>query len=782
MKIFFSLIIVFAVAVSGKTMELKHIVTADKPTKWETKAFQEINDYVEKITGKKLKIYKYSSPNRPEHNCLFIGSAALKGGFVNRDDVKKLKIDGYLIAGKNNNAAVYGPYSAGVLFGAYGLMDEAGIKIYGEDCEVLPKQFKLPSSFKKIVNPAFEMRYMEAGFWRWNKYYRRTNVTRLGFSAQFEKEKLGELFSGQWVDPKVSFSGNGHTTKFMIPKYKYWKSNPEYFAHDKNGKLIIPHRLPHICTTNKEVKKICEKTVLDWVAEFPLTSFFFVGQEDLWGWCECPACRALDPFPGKKKGRRYAYLADRLACFVNPIAAAVKKHDSNKRILFIAYREASEPLVREKLEDNVRVVLCSSPSAGAPCKSHDLQCPRNKRFFESFKGWLKAAPGKVYIWNYCMNFKNRYSPFFPLDSMVKKLRYYHRNRIKGMFYNGAPRLFIQLFCYVQGKLLWNPDLDVRKLENEFMQAFYGPAAPAMKELLDLMRSRVNDKRDPVHQGEYSLFDPLIEPEYLKQANEIFKRAEAAVAGKPELLKRVKYEKLSAVLMPELDGGFSKDAVHKLDVLRQIAEVVNQWKLTKIKGGRTRMDALIYKKFGFNIKYSGRAWTDAPLIKELLHCKNKKQLKAFAQKVKSLIKRPQAFKQISPNRIKLLLAGFNIHGCGFGPAFYSHQCAKRIAIGALGGDLLETNFKVDRIADGKLKLTALDHDKARAVAIKILLNDHEIFKGDNKASKTKWTDLYFSVPADCLKNDNILKIKNLEKNEAMRNWIMLADAEFIFNER
>jgi hypothetical protein len=235
-------------------------------------------------------------------------------------------------------------------------------------------------------------------------------------------------------------------------------------------------------------------------------------------------------------------------------------------------------------------------------------------------------------------------------------------------------------------------------------------------------------------------------------------------------------------MPELDGGFSKDAVHKLDVLRQIAEVVNQWKLTKIKGGRTRMDALIYKKFGFKIKYSGRDWTEAPLIKELLHCKNKKQLSTFAQKVKSLVKRPQAFKQISPSRIKLLLEGFTIHGCGFGPAAYSHQCEKRIAIGALGGDLLETNFKVDRIADGKLKLTALDHDKAGATSISILLNDREIFKGDNKASKTKWTDLYFSVPANCLKNNNILKIKNLEKNEAMRNWIMFADAEFIFTER
>jgi len=567
---------------TAEAVEINQLILPESPSPWDSEAAAELGLYYKKINGKDLQIYHYGDTGCPAENGIYIGDAALKKGLVPEAEAKKIKPGGYFLYSNQANLGIYGPESAGVLYGACGLLNECGVKIYGEDCETVPEKLDFPAGIRKVVNPAFRYRPLEPGFFTWRAYYRDMKPVRLGFTAQFtESKKVGEVFFPLWLSRSSGFGESGHTMQYIIPQAKYLKTHPEYFSHDVDGKLTKSPQ-GHLCLTNPDVARIIKSTVENWVDKAPYSSFFFVSQPDMDGWCQCPNCRALDPFPGKKAdATRWTNLSDRILHCVNFVAKAVAEKHPDKIIIAAAYRSTAEAPLREIPEKNIRISLSLSAEGGNPCQSH-FDCPRNQEFMKIFEGWNKKAPGQIYLWCYCTNFENRYSPFFPNDAMVERLRFFHKNNVDGVFYNGIPRLFPQLFCFVQGKLLWDPGLDAQKLEDEFLKNFYGPAAPEMKNLLTLIRSRINDKHDPVHQGEYAGFDPIIEPVYLSSALKIFERAESDVKDKPVYLRRVKYEKLPAFLLPALDSRFFPDDNQRLDALRQLVETVQDWKIRRIK--------------------------------------------------------------------------------------------------------------------------------------------------------------------------------------------------------
>lgn len=768
-------------AVTAETMEINQIVLPENPSPWDSEAASELNLYHKKINGKELPIYHYGDAGCPAGNGIYLGDAALKKGLVPDADAKKLKPDGYLLYSNQSNLGIYGTEAAGVLYGVCGLLNECGVKIYGADCETLPGKLDFPSDINNVVNPAFFYRPLEPGFFTWRSYYRDMKPVRLGFTAQFtESKKIGEIFFPLWLSRKSGFGESGHTMQYIIPQSEYLKTNPEYFSHDAEGKLI-ENKQGHLCLTNSDVARIIKSTVMNWVEKAPYSSFFFVAQPDMDAWCQCSNCRALDPFPGKKAdATRWTNLSDRILHCVNPVAKAVAEKHPDKIIIVIAYRSTAEAPLREVPEKNIRISLSLSAEGGNPCQSH-FNCQRNQKFMEIFKEWSRIAPGQIYVWCYCANFENRYSPFFPHDAMVERLRFFHENKVDGVFYNGIPRLFPQLFCYVQGKLLWDPGLDEKKLEDEFLKNFYGPAAPGMKDLLTLLRSRINDKHDPVHQGEYAAFDPIIEPVYLENALKIFSKAEAAVKDQPVYLRRVKYEKISAFLFPALDSRFLPDDNLRLDALRQLVETVYDCKIRRIKvseGGQSA--AWLEKKTGYRLPgFSIDSDTKpVPLIRELLECKTPEAINEFARKLKAYKVKNKTYVPTADG-ISFPLEGFTTNGAGWGPSAYSYHCEKRIAIGIFGGDSVETSFPVYFSRDAELKLSGLDHDKEGVVNIQILLNGEEIFKGRNGAAKDKWTDLSFPIPQKFFKSENKLVIKDLEKNDACANWFMFSKAEIVF---
>jgi hypothetical protein len=142
-----------------------------------------------------------------------------------------------------------------------------------------------------------------------------------------------------------------------------------------------------------------------------------------------------------------------------------------------------------------------------------------------------------------------YEPFGSFWAMKQKMDFYAANGVRGIFYCGVPTNFRDLFIYVQSHLLWNPKADVDDLVDEFMLAYYGKAAAAMREYFDFLASQVQDRK--VHQMCEGANPGLVTAEFAARALAMFAKAEAAAARDRASLYRVRAEKF-CVLFADLN--------------------------------------------------------------------------------------------------------------------------------------------------------------------------------------------------------------------------------------
>ena len=101
----------------------------------------------------------------------------------------------------------------------------------------------------------------------------------------------------------------------------------------------------------------------------------------------------------------------------------------------------------------------------------------------------------------------------------------------------------EMKAWMLAKLLWDPQLDDRKLVEAFLAGYYGPAAPFIREYRDQLRSGATEPKaflpitlSPSGAG-YLTF------EFMTNAERLFDKAEAAVKDDSVLLSRVKVARL-----------------------------------------------------------------------------------------------------------------------------------------------------------------------------------------------------------------------------------------------
>ena len=133
----------------------------------------------------------------------------------------------------------------------YGVVDflerEIGVRIYSSDCRVLPhaksieispikeRVYKSPNTFRQVRN-VFTKRDEDLRFW-------------------FKQHLQTDVFAdGYFV----------HTFNKLVPKDKYFDSNPEFFA------LVNGKRVPYqVCLSNDTVKALVEKRLREEMALQP---------------------------------------------------------------------------------------------------------------------------------------------------------------------------------------------------------------------------------------------------------------------------------------------------------------------------------------------------------------------------------------------------------------------------------------------------------------------------------------------------------------------------------
>ena len=301
---------------------------------------------------------------------------------------------------------------------------------------------------------------------------------------------------------------------------------------------------------------------------------------DLDNHCDCDACEAAARELGGQSGL--------LLKFVNAIADAVAKKHPDVMIDTLAYWYTEWPPKNIRAAKNVIVRYCPIWA----CQMHayaDGNCPENHPYIKNFNGWLKAADN-VFVWHYCTNFVHYLAPFPNFYELSADAKMYRDAGVKGVFWqgNGEPGgngELAELRAWVISKIAWNPDIDVHATAHDFIDGYYGKAAPHIRRYYDMLHKEVKEKnlhitaRSPVTA-------PLYSAEIITEADRLLSLAEQA-AESPEVLKRVRRDRMAVEyiqLMQPMEkkdfAGREKELLARADALHA---KIKEFGITRIGG-------------------------------------------------------------------------------------------------------------------------------------------------------------------------------------------------------
>ncbi len=537
-------------------------------------AAKEIQQHIEKISGAKLPVV--NTPSREVRNKIYIGGSKYtkKLGV----DTSGLKMEGFRIVSKNDALVIVGKnmqrlpiptgtfirnrktrqeaqkkwreftgekdwtlreittarnydpelkFSAqdatGTLYGAYEFLELLGVRWYmpGHDFgTVIPKKKTIVIPDLNISrSPEFPIRYFHSS-WGNNKQM-----------AWFKRQKLG------W---SYVYCCNHFLDVFMSPENV--KKHPEYFAK-VNGKYDTrgcTGRFGRPKLSSIELRVAATKyakKMLDYAPELSMISMgmpdgcSFIGDEDAAAW-------------DTEKTRGYhGKMSDYVWDFNKYIADRLEKSHPDKYLSYLAYHAyLRAPEKVDKLNKNIALIKLEKLGHDGPVKR------KRKEMLDLREEWLeKLTSGKFYIWDHWLFHTAQRYPRVPaiFTNLLQEDMLKLRGKCEGKFIElgltkagkdnsvGLPALN-HLMYYIQAKLYWNPDLDMKALLEEYYKLYYGPANTEMKEFFEFSEEvwmRPGSRSMSSAKG-------FLKPEDVDRYFDILKRAKAKTEKGSNYYKRI----------------------------------------------------------------------------------------------------------------------------------------------------------------------------------------------------------------------------------------------------
>ncbi len=501
------------------------IVLPDKPQPASVLAAGELQEYVAKITGKKLQIV--SEKDTVTAPAIRIGTLDTLKNLP--DGAQKLldkaNAEASYIYVKGGNAFIVGKTQTAELYGVYRLLkEEFGVRWFKpatpEDSgEFVPKKTELTLADRsKVIAPWFWIRRLDASGVQWNvvPFDSMRWAARNGYQVQPPygmaisryPAKAQEFFLQRFGGRSIK---GGHTSfSAAIPAAKYFKTNPEYFAliDGKRTTGQDKYKVSQYCLSNPDVRRLVAQYICNRIKANGIENggYLFGMQDSSVGWCECDNCRKLD------QSDKYNYLdiSTRFHSVVKEIAKLVYAQYPDAQLhvwAYHTYRKIPRNVVHDRR-------MATQYCIHGRCYGHKLddpECVRNKEQFALLKEWLKIS-SKVHTYEYFTPTPPLYTPHE--FTQAHDLKLYKKLGITGWkeeasFYDSKtvktdPQAVKQFkdtypscwqWLYVTGELLWNPDADTDKIIADAESLYYGKAYPAMKKYHDLRRKIWNNSRN-----------------------------------------------------------------------------------------------------------------------------------------------------------------------------------------------------------------------------------------------------------------------------------------------
>ena len=463
----------------------------------EQTAAKELQAYIKQIGGVELPITNLLNSNGPK---IFVGYNDRVSQLVGKQDITP-DYEGFTYCNKGKHLIIYGGSKRGTMYGVFSFLeDQFGVRWYTPNCTKVPKLKKWDFvTLHHSEEPAIQYRY--------SNYFVTENVSQ--WSAHNKENMKWEPVDNLYGNIEAYW--NAHTMGQLVTAKEFFKEHPEYFAL-RNGKRIDNGQL---CLSNPNVLDICKKRLFEKMKSLPGYKIFSLSQNDNQSFCECPNCKAIE--------ERYGGHSGLIIWFVNQVADEAQLLFPQKYIGTFAYQYSRKPPVGIRPRDNVVVRLCSIEC----CFAHPIiaECPQNKAFVDDMKAWSKIAP-HLFIWDYIVDYAQYIAPWPNFQVLGPNIQTFREHNVIGVFeeaqYQSGGAEFDEMKAWVANKLLWNPQQDVNELVKDFIDGYYGNAAPKIMEYYLLCQSLVNQQ---THFGIYTREnDPIYSDEFVQKGFSIINGA------------------------------------------------------------------------------------------------------------------------------------------------------------------------------------------------------------------------------------------------------------------
>ena len=512
---------------------VSRIIVADKDT-INRKAADLLQDFVQRISGARLPIVENAQAKKGD---IVIGQGNAEG----------LTEDGFRLATQEGILRISSGGDKGAIYGVVTLLDDyLGVEYYTAHTYTLEKKptIEIPE-LDRAENPSFRYRQTQSYAIQEDPIYK----------MWFRLEEPNEVFANNlWV----------HTFDKILPSAEFGESHPEYYSYI-NGERR-PGAASQWCLTNPEVFEIVAHRVDSIFRANPDKKMISISQNDgNFTNCTCPACKALDEQEGGTP-------SGSLIHFLNKLAARFP----DKEFSTLAYLFTMHPPKQVKPLPNVNIMLC------------DIDCRREvpltdnasgQDFMRAMEGWSKISDN-IFVWDYGINFDCYLSPFPNFPILQKNMQLFKDHHVTMHFSQIAGSkcgTFTEMRAYIVSKLMWNTQQDVDSLMKQFMQGYYGAAAPYLYQYEKLLEGALLGSGQDlwIFDSPVSHKKGMLNTHCLKRYNELFDQAEKAVADSPELLDRVRIERLtlqySELETARAEGGHDINEIkEKLALFRERA--------------------------------------------------------------------------------------------------------------------------------------------------------------------------------------------------------------------
>ena len=398
----------------------------------------------------------------------------------------------------------------GSLNAVYGFLRTLGVRWYmpGELGTVLPEQSSIAlPEFDRTVKPDYPLRFWHGAYFA---YADRALMWELRLGMNRGHEVLG---AGMHV----------HGMRHVLGYEKERVLHPEYYTL-VGGERDHEHRgtgracFSSVGLLHNTVRYA--RAVFDQFDE-PAIS---VWPTDGYKACQCRRCAGKSP-------------SELVWRFVDRVARRVQRTHPDRLVTCGAYAQyRNPPRWIERFSPNVAVFISN---VGRPTLDHPERWREYRRFIKRWRG--KLAPRRI-----IRNENNRYShagrdhvpfPIIHPHAMARDLRamkgislgeWNEQARIKrmvqtesgeqGKVFFRAPGLD-HLTIYVNARLLWDADRDLEALLDEYYRRFYGPAAAAMRRAFEFAEATYPRQRRP-RPGRIDVQDQLKLVQILHEAREV----------------------------------------------------------------------------------------------------------------------------------------------------------------------------------------------------------------------------------------------------------------------